>query len=116
MSAPVTTNILVLEESASEPLNPVEGNIYVDDGTNDQVGLTKVRWYDGNQWTDSLRKEVAIIKDEKGFSTAGGTYTTPNNHIRDLNTLAANQDWISLGGGDTNFYNRWSKLSRLLYH
>lgn len=96
MSAPVTTNILALEESSTEPTSASEGNIYVDDGTNDQVGLTKIRWYDGSQWTDSMRKEVAIIKDEKTSSVAGGSYTTPNNTVRDLNTLSVNQDWISI--------------------
>lgn len=98
----IAKNVL-LTETSTEPAT-VEGVVYVDSGTNCDIALDKIRWYNGSAWKEACRKEVAIVKDIQAFDALSGAYPTADvETTRTLNTITFNQDWVSLGtGGDAN--------------
>jgi len=91
----IAKNLFLTETSTVPALTT--GNIYVDDGTNCDVALDKIRFYNGSVWKEACRKEVAIIKDVQVYNQTAGAYSTANTEVtRTLNTITFNQDWVSL--------------------
>ena len=92
MSAPYSADNIRLSQDSSSL-----SQSYLFRDTDDQLSFRTAA--DGTKLV-SMKPEVAVIVDEKSNNTAGGTYTTPNVIIRDLNTIRYSQSWVSLPGSN----------------
>jgi len=48
---------------SSEPTAPIEGNVYLDDGTNTGSGTLGLRWYNGSAWVDFGLQSAGSLDD-----------------------------------------------------